>query len=59
MSALFVLNDLPYGTERSFNGLRLAYALAKREGVAVRVFLLGTPWAARSPASGCRTATTT
>lgn len=38
---LFVLNDPPYGTERSYNGLRLAGALSKREGEAVRVFLLG------------------
>ncbi len=37
---LFVLNDPPYATERSYNGLRLAYALAKREEVEVRVFLL-------------------
>jgi uncharacterized protein involved in oxidation of intracellular sulfur len=37
---VIVLNDPPYGTERSYNGLRLAHALAKREGVAVRVFLL-------------------
>ena len=49
MSALFVRNDLPYGTERSFSGLRLAYALAKREGVAVGFFAGGTPWAARTP----------
>jgi len=38
---LFILNDPPYGTERSYNGLRLAYALAKREGEEVRVFLIG------------------
>jgi uncharacterized protein involved in oxidation of intracellular sulfur len=38
---LFILNDPPYGTERSYNGLRLAGALAKREGEAVRVFLMG------------------
>ena len=37
---LVVLNDPPYGTERAFNGLRLAYALAKREEAQVRVFLL-------------------
>ena len=37
---LFVLNDPPYGTERSYNGLRLAYALAKREDAEVRVFML-------------------
>jgi uncharacterized protein involved in oxidation of intracellular sulfur len=40
MKALFVLNDPPYGTERSYNGLRLAHALAKREGEEVRVFLM-------------------
>ncbi len=38
---LFILNDPPYGTERSYNGLRLAGALAKRNGEEVRVFLLG------------------
>jgi uncharacterized protein involved in oxidation of intracellular sulfur len=41
MHTLIVLNDPPYGTERSFNGLRLAGALAKREAVSVRVFLMG------------------
>ncbi len=41
MSHLFILNDPPYGTERSYNGLRLAGALAKREDTAVRVFLMG------------------
>lgn len=40
-STLFVLNDPPYGTERSYNGLRLAGSLAKREGEQVRVFLIG------------------
>ena len=38
---LFILNDPPYGTERSYNGLRLAWALAKRDGEEVRVFLMG------------------
>jgi uncharacterized protein involved in oxidation of intracellular sulfur len=38
---LFVLNDPPYGSERSYNGLRLAMSLAKRDGVEVRVFLMG------------------
>ncbi len=37
---LFVLNEPPYGTERSYNGLRLAYALAKREETEIRVFML-------------------
>lgn len=41
MNTLIILNDPPYGTERSYNGLRLAGALAKREGAAVRVFLMG------------------
>lgn len=38
---LFILNDPPYGTERSYNALRLAGTLASREGEEVRVFLLG------------------
>jgi uncharacterized protein involved in oxidation of intracellular sulfur len=38
---LFILNDPPYGTERSYNALRLAGSLAKREGESVRVFLMG------------------
>lgn len=38
---LFILNDAPYGTERSYNGMRLAGALSKREGEQVRVFLMG------------------
>jgi len=37
---LFILNDPPYGTERSYNGLRLAGALSKRDHE-VRVFLVG------------------
>ena len=41
MRALVVLNDPPYGTERSYNGLRLANALAKRERTEVRLFLMG------------------
>lgn len=41
MKTLFVLNDPPYGTERSYNALRLAGALAKRTGEEVRVFLMG------------------
>lgn len=41
MKTLFILNDPPYGTERSYNGLRLAGALAKREGQEVKLFLIG------------------
>ena len=46
MKTLFVLNDAPYGSERSYNALRLAGALAKREGREVRVFLIGDAAAA-------------
>jgi len=38
---LFVLNGPPYGTEHSYNGIRLAGSLAEREGEDVRIFLLG------------------
>jgi len=41
VKTLFVLNDGPYGSERSYNGLRLALSLAKRDGEEVRVFLMG------------------
>lgn len=40
-SYLFVLNDAPYGNERVYNGLRLAGSLARRQGLSVKVFLLG------------------
>lgn len=46
MKILFVLNDAPYGSERTYNGLRLAGALAKREDDGVRVFLMGDSVAA-------------
>ena len=39
-SILIVLNDAPYGNERTYNGLRLAGALAGKEDVQVRLFLL-------------------
>ena len=38
---LFILNDPPYGTERSYNALRLAGFLVKAEGEEARMFLLG------------------
>ncbi|MGA8296682.1 MAG: DsrE family protein [Acidimicrobiales bacterium] len=41
VKVLLVLNDPAYGTERSYNGLRVAGALSKREGNEVRVFLMG------------------
>lgn len=41
MNALLLLNDAPYGTERSYNGLRLGLALIKSDDVSLRVFLMG------------------
>jgi uncharacterized protein involved in oxidation of intracellular sulfur len=41
MKTLFILNDAPYGTERSYNGLRLAGALSKRESEELKIFLIG------------------
>lgn len=41
MQFLFILNDPPYGSERSYNGLRLATSLAKSDGTGVSVFLIG------------------
>jgi uncharacterized protein involved in oxidation of intracellular sulfur len=40
VKTLVILNDPAYGTERSYNGLRLAHTLGKRDGEDVRVFLL-------------------
>ena len=43
MKYLFVLNDPPYGTERSYNGIRYARELLKNTaaGNELRVFLIG------------------
>jgi uncharacterized protein involved in oxidation of intracellular sulfur len=40
MKILTILNDAPYGSERSYNGLRLALSLAKRADVEQRIFLM-------------------
>lgn len=41
MKHLILLNDPPYGTERSYNGLRMAHALAKHDpDVELTVFLM-------------------
>lgn len=54
MKILVILNDPPYGTERVYNGLRLAAnLLAKHEGIDLTVFLLGD--AASSANSGQQT----
>lgn len=41
MNIVLIMNDPPYGTERSYNGFRLAGSLAKRDDAEVRVFLMG------------------
>ncbi len=49
MKYLLILNDPPYGTERSYNGLRLAASLAKTGADTVTIFLIGD-------AAGCAVA---
>ena len=39
-TTLFILNDAPYGGERPYNALRLANALAGREGQTIQLFLM-------------------
>jgi uncharacterized protein involved in oxidation of intracellular sulfur len=46
MKTLLILNDAPYGSERTYNGARLAGALARHEGHEVKVFLIGDAAAA-------------
>jgi len=42
MTTLIILNDPPYGTERSYNGLRLAGSLLRLEpNLDLSVFLMG------------------
>ncbi|WP_445158256.1 DsrE/DsrF/TusD sulfur relay family protein [Halomonas sp. E14] len=52
MQTLILINDPPYGTERLYNGLRLAHALLQREAD-VTVFLMGD--AVSAAKSGQRT----
>jgi uncharacterized protein involved in oxidation of intracellular sulfur len=41
MKSLIIINDPPYGTERVYNALRIAHALAKKDPAAeVTVFLM-------------------
>lgn len=46
MKYLLILNDPPYGTERTYNGLRLARSLANTGNSDVRIFLMGDAAAA-------------
>jgi uncharacterized protein involved in oxidation of intracellular sulfur len=41
MNVLLTLQGPAYGDERSYNGLRLAGSLAKRDDVEVKVFFIG------------------
>ena len=41
MKILIILNDAPYGLERTYNGLRVAGSLSRQVGVEVRVFFIG------------------
>jgi len=41
MNTLFILNDAPYGSEKTYNALRLVMALQKdRPDTGIRVFLM-------------------
>ncbi len=41
MTYLFILNDSPYQSQKSYNGLRLAGSLAKGAGNNIQIFLFG------------------
>ena len=41
MNYLLILNDPPYGTERSYNAIRLARELLKNTDNTVKIFLIG------------------
>ena len=50
MKILIILNDAPYGLERTYNALRLAGSLSGQVGVEVKLFFIGD--AASSARSG-------
>jgi uncharacterized protein involved in oxidation of intracellular sulfur len=41
VKVLLIINGPAYGSDETFNALRLAVALGKRDGVQVQVFLMG------------------
>lgn len=50
---LFIINDAPYGSEKTYNALRLAMALQKdHPGIEVRLFLMADAVTAALPAQG-------
>lgn len=52
MNYLLIVNDPPYGSERSYNGLRLANSLAKDEKSRVAVSRMGDADAASCGVGG-------
>ncbi len=53
MNVLFTLNEAPYGSEKTYNALRLAMALQKDQaGAEVHVFLMADAVTAALPAQG-------
>ena len=53
MKVLFILNDAPYGSERTYNGLRLAGVLSRQEGNDAHIFLIGDAAAAAHRQQKC------
>jgi uncharacterized protein involved in oxidation of intracellular sulfur len=41
MNALMIINGAAYGQDATYNAVRLAASMAKRDGVSLRVFLMG------------------
>jgi len=41
VKVLLIINGPAYGSDETFNAVRLAVALSKRDGVGVQVFLMG------------------
>jgi uncharacterized protein involved in oxidation of intracellular sulfur len=52
-SVLFVLNDAPYGAERTYNALRHALAVAKQDGAEVKLFLMADATASAIAGQQC------
>ena len=53
MKILFILNDAPYGSEKTYNALRLAMALQKdHPDVEIRIFLMADAVTAALPGQG-------
>ena len=53
MKLLFILNDAPYGSERTYNALRLAGSAARKDDVETKLFLIGDAVAAATTSPPC------